>query len=307
MGRIAAKTAPAAALPALDGESISKNVATMAEHSAVVMAQFGDGLPYDRVRVVNEARFYMAQSAEAMLEAGKRLVVLKEHEPHGDFIEIVESSLGIHERAAQRMMKAALKYLSPQLQAKATTLSVLGKSKLFELVSEDDEELAALADGGTVAGLALDDIDRMSCRELRKALRDVRQDKDAQGQVLADTNTRLQDAKVELLKVRQQVQVMTADERVKELRQEVIGIAFEAEADISGKLREAFSVMAAHAEETGTDHRGFQAGLVRQLEMLLLQIREEFQLPEAEATGDASDFGWIPPAGVTPLNSASEG
>lgn len=280
MGRIAAKPAPAADLPALDGETISKNVATMAEHSAVVMAQFGDGLPYDRVRVVNEARFYMAQSAEAMLEAGKRLVVLKEHEPHGDFEQVLREQLGIPERTAQRMMQASIRFLSPQLQAKAPTLALLGKSKLFELLAEEDEDLAALADGGTVAGLDLDDIDRMSCRELRKALRDVRQDKDAQGQVLADTNTRLQDAKVELLKVRQQVQVMNADERVKELRQEVTALAWEAEADITGKLRQGFIKLAEHSEEHGVDHRDFKALLVVQLERLLASIRSEFHLPD---------------------------
>ncbi|NWO05357.1 MAG: hypothetical protein HLX50_06560 [Alteromonadaceae bacterium] len=52
----------------------------------------------------------------------------------GEFIEVVESQLGIHERAAQRMMKAAIRYLSPALQSKATTLSVLGNSKLLELM-----------------------------------------------------------------------------------------------------------------------------------------------------------------------------
>ncbi|HCK4741513.1 TPA: DUF3102 domain-containing protein, partial [Pseudomonas aeruginosa] len=171
MGRTATKPKPAVELPELDSAAINQNIATMTEHSAEVMAQFGDGLPYDRIRVVNEARFYMAQSAEAMLEAGKRLIVLKEHEPHGDFTQIVTEQLGIHERAARRMMQAALKYLSPALESKRTTLSVLGKAKLLELISEDDDDLVALADGGTVAGLDLDDIERMSCRELRKALR----------------------------------------------------------------------------------------------------------------------------------------
>lgn len=142
---------------------------------------------------------------------------------------------------------------------------------------------------------------------LVKKAEELQADYDAQGEVLAKKRAELDETTQQLAKARRRIETMAADEAVKELRQEVIGIAFEAEADISGKLREAFSVMAAHAEETGTDHRGFQAGLVRQLEMLLLQIREEFQLPEAEATGDASDFGWIPPAGVTPLNSASEG
>lgn len=144
-------------------------------------------------------------------------------------------------------------------------------------------------------------------KALHKQVEDLQADYDAQGEVLAKKRAELDDTTQQLAKARRRIETMAADEAVKELRQEVIGIAFEAEADISGKLREAFSVMAAHAEETGTDHRGFQAGLVRQLEMLLLQIREEFQLPEADATGEASDFGWIQPAGVTPLSAASEG
>ncbi|HCL4297085.1 TPA: DUF3102 domain-containing protein, partial [Pseudomonas aeruginosa] len=148
-------------------------------------------------------------------------IVLKEHEPHGDFTQIVTEQLGIHERAARRMMQAALKYLSPALESKRTTLSVLGKAKLLELISEDDDDLVALADGGTVAGLDLDDIERMSCRELRKALRDLREDKEAQGRLLANTTENLQNTKLELEKTRRQVETMTADQRAAELRQEV--------------------------------------------------------------------------------------
>ncbi|MFT8210575.1 MAG: helix-turn-helix domain-containing protein, partial [Symbiopectobacterium sp.] len=50
-------------------------------------------------------------------------------------------------------------------------LGMLGKTKLFELMTEDDEDLAELAEGGTIAGLTLDEIDRMSVRELRATLR----------------------------------------------------------------------------------------------------------------------------------------
>ncbi|MJC99163.1 DUF3102 domain-containing protein, partial [Salmonella enterica subsp. enterica] len=150
------------AIDPIDGivpDSLNVELNEIAQHRMAIMEQFGEGLPYERTRIVHEARFYMAQSAEAMLEAGKRLVILKENEAHGDFIEIVESQLGLHERAAQRMMKASLKYMSPKLESKATALSVLGKTKLFELMTENDEELAELAEGGTVAGLSLDDID----------------------------------------------------------------------------------------------------------------------------------------------------
>lgn len=144
-------------------------------------------------------------------------------------------------------------------------------------------------------------------KALHKQVEDLQADYDAQGEVLAKKRAELDETTQQLAKARRRIETMTADEAVKELRQEVIGIAFEAEADISGKLREAFSVMAAHAEETGTDHRGFQAGLVRQLELLLLQIREEFQLPEGELGGGAEEFGWLGQPGVAPISENAEG
>ena len=57
-------------VPLTDGLSVNLNA--MTEHRLEIMQQFGDGLPYERDRIVHETRFYMAQSAEAMLEAGKR-------------------------------------------------------------------------------------------------------------------------------------------------------------------------------------------------------------------------------------------
>jgi hypothetical protein len=269
------------------------------EHSDLIVAQFGDGQPYERTRVVTEAKFFMAQSAEAMLEAGKRLILIKEHEPHGEFVEIVENQLGIHERAARRMMSAAVKYLSPKLESKRTTLSVLGKSKLFELVSEDDEDLAALADGGTVAGLTLDEIDRMSVREMRAALRDAKEKDEAKDRLLGDKNSKIDELSTRLAKANRRIKTLSADEAAKELRQEVTAIALEAEVDIAGKLREAFNALSQHSEETGTDHSAFQASLVRQLENLLAAIRNEFQLPDNDgAPLTAADFGWIEPHGT---------
>ncbi|EIU2837621.1 DUF3102 domain-containing protein [Pseudomonas aeruginosa] len=290
MGRTATKPKHAVELPELDSAAINQNIATMTEHSAEVMAQFGDGLPYDRIRVVNEARFYMAQSAEAMLEAGKRLIVLKEHEPHGEFEQLLREQLGIPERTAQRMMQASLRFLSPKLQAKAPTLALLGKSKLFELLAEDDESLAELADGGTVAGLDLDDIERMSCRELRKALRDLREDKEAQGRLLANTTENLQNTKLELEKTRRQVETMTADQRAAELRQEVTSMAYEVEVGIMGQLREGFAKLAEQAEEQGADHRAFQAALIVHLESLLEEVRNEFDLPAELGRDQAPDW-----------------
>ncbi|WP_342705063.1 DUF3102 domain-containing protein [Burkholderia arboris] len=253
----------------------------LAARSSEISKQFGDGLPYERHRVVNEARFYMAQSAEAMLEAGKRLIVLKENEAHGEFEAIVREHLGLPERTAQRMMQASLKYMGPVLSAKAPALALLGKTKLFELMTEDDEELAALADGGTIAGMDLDHIDRMTSRELRAALREAHENATAQARLLSDKNAKID----ELAAKKTRVKRVTPDQEGEEIRKETSAIAFEAESVIRGNLRAAFETLAQHAETNGAPHDDFMAGVLGQIQLSLNQLRSEFGV-KAAADGD---------------------
>ncbi|EEE4266875.1 DUF3102 domain-containing protein, partial [Salmonella enterica subsp. enterica serovar Sandiego] len=230
--------------------------------------------PYERTRIVHEARFYMAQSAEAMLEAGKRLVILKENEAHGDFIEIVESQLGLHERAAQRMMKASLKYMSPKLESKATALSVLGKTKLFELMTENDEELAELAEGGTVAGLSLDDIDRMTTRELRKALRESKEDLAASRKLNAEKSQEINELKETHFKS------IDPDEAINRIisdfteRHEAVLRTF------IGALPDFFQRLEDDYNNRGISHMGLMAGLLHDIEREIASVRAQFDIPE---------------------------
>lgn len=275
--------------PVSDGLNISLNA--MTEHRLEIMQQFGDGLPYERDRIVHETRFYMAQSAEAMLEAGKRLVILKENEPHGDFIDIVESQLSLSKRTAQVMMQASLKYLSPKLEPKAQALALLGKTKLFELMTEDDEDLVELADGGTIAGMSLDDIDRMTSRELRAALREARETNAAQQRVLADKNEKIDSLSTKLEK-KSRIQPPKPDEEVKKLRAEVTALAVEAESAIAVRLSSAFETLCAYCAENMIDTpRDFMAGLVCQLESTARSLRSTFDLPD-EPTGNAAP-SWL--------------
>ncbi|AMO48469.1 DUF3102 domain-containing protein [Escherichia coli O75:H38/H55] len=275
--------------PLTDGLSVNLNA--MSEHRLEIMKQFGDGLPYERDRIVHETRFYMAQSAEAMLEAGKRLVILKENEPHGDFIDIVESQLSLSKRTAQVMMQASLKYLSPKLEPKAQALALLGKTKLFELMTEDDEDLVELADGGTIAGMNLDDIDRMTSRELKAALREARETNAAQQRVLADKNEKIDSLSTKLEK-KSRIQPPKPDEEVKKLRAEVTALAVEAESAIAVRLSSAFETLCAYCAENMIDTpRDFMAGLVCQLESTARSLRSTFDLPD-EPTGNAAP-SWL--------------
>ncbi|EAM8612102.1 DUF3102 domain-containing protein [Salmonella enterica] len=275
--------------PLTDGLSVSLNA--MTEHRIEIMQRFGDGLPYERDRIVHETRFYMAQSAEAMLEAGKRLVILKENEPHGDFIDIVESQLSLSKRTAQVMMQASVKYLSPKLEPKAQALALLGKTKLFELMTEDDEDLVELADGGTIAGMSLDDIDRMTSRELKAALREARETNAAQQRVLADKNEKIDTLSTKLEK-KSRIQPPKPDEEVKKLRAEVTGLAVEAESAIAVRLSSAFETLCAYcAENTIDTPKDFMAGLVCELESAARNLRSTFDLPD-EPTGNVAP-AWL--------------
>ncbi|MEW6330211.1 MAG: hypothetical protein AB1560_01990 [Pseudomonadota bacterium] len=152
---------------------------------------YGDGDPYNTQICIQKARFRLSDAAESVLEAGKQIIRIKEHEPHGEFLEALKR-IGIEPRPAQKIMQAAVKFSNPQMRRLTAHLN---KTKLLELVSEEDEELQELANGGTLYGLELDDIERMSSSELRKALRKEKQqrkeDQETHERLLVDKNKKI--------------------------------------------------------------------------------------------------------------------
>lgn len=258
-------------------------LAELQAHSNEICEQYLDGQPYDRLRVVNEARFCLAQSAEAMLEAGKRLIVLKEHEPHGDFVQIVEAQLGMDKRIAQKMMGAACKFLSPKLQGKSQKLMTLGKTKLYELMVEDDEDLAALTDGGTVAGLDLDEIDRMSTRELRDALRKSRQDSEAKEAVIADKSKKLD----EMAQQTKKLKTIPRDEQLAQVQAEADALCFDIQCQIRVQLTAALEAVNEYARASNMDIQPWQKGQLDQVDSALLQLRDHLGIPR-----DAEGAPW---------------
>ena len=113
----------------------------------------------------DEIRFYQQRSVEAVLELGKRLLILKEITPHGEFTKRIEM-LGISKRTAQRFMSVVLKF------SKTTSMSLLEKSgngtKLLELMVLDDDDIDVIDQGGSIGDVNLDSIETMSVRELKK-------------------------------------------------------------------------------------------------------------------------------------------
>ncbi|MDI1278051.1 hypothetical protein [Methylobacter sp.] len=117
----------------------------------------------------DEIRFYQRRTVEACLELGKRLLILKELTPHGEFQQRIEL-LGIGYQTGKKFMAATMKlskgYSNTLLAAKTQT-------KMLELLVLDDGEIEALENGGSVRGITLNDIESMSVSELKKALREA--------------------------------------------------------------------------------------------------------------------------------------
>lgn len=259
------------------------SLSAVASNSVAVAQMMGYNLVYDCDRIVQEARFFMAQSAEAMLEAGKRLVMLKENEGHGKFLEIVEQQLGLQPRTAQLMMQAAIKYLgTPELAANANVFSHLGKSKLFELMTLDSDSLVELSEGGSIAGLTLDEVDRMSVRELKEALREARAEGKAKDDLLASRS-----ATIDKLQTKQaKLAAPTHDEEIAQVRRETSDAAFGAEGIIRGTLRDGLTRLTNDQARSGLGHEEFCAGVLAQLERAIAELRGDLGI-KATPDGDA--------------------
>lgn len=203
----------------------------------------------------DEIRFYQRRSVEAVLELGKRLIILRELTPHGEFSKRIEL-LDISDRMAQKFMAATLKFSNANsnslLEAAGT------QTKMLELLALDDGEIEALENGETVRGLNLDKIDTMSVRELKAALRDREADLEAKDQVLAEKNKKLDEMDK---KLRRKVDLPSWDERVGDLNGELSMISLGCE-----ELLEKFYLILealVNAEFTGDEYQRAKSMLAK--------------------------------------------
>lgn len=220
----------------------------------------------------DEIRFYQRRTVEAILETGKRLLILKELTPHGEFTQRVEM-LGFTDRTARRFMQAA------QKTSKSANLAVLATqvksgSAFLELITHDDDVLESVAE--------LDDIDRLSASQLRAKVRDLAAEKEATDKLVADKNTKID----RLEREKQRIQKLPPNEALEQTMKEATAITRDALGAIRGGLRQALKAL--NEVPDGTDKTVFMAGLVGQVQADLNALREEFNLPDVSTAADAA-------------------
>lgn len=164
--RPGAETVPAGALevvkalPASDAQGLALIMNSTAQ---AVAEQVGYVGTMSVGALEDEIRFYQRRTVEAILETGKRLLVLKELTPHGEFTKRVEL-LGFAKTTAFRFMQAAMK-TSKSSKLEFLSSHVKNASAFLELVTHDDDVIEDLSQ--------LDDIDRMSASQLRVHVRQL--------------------------------------------------------------------------------------------------------------------------------------
>lgn len=273
---------------------VTANQNYQAAHSLMVMEQWANGEIYDEATWIERGRHAVRQTMEGMFELGRALIVLKEHTERGRFMEIVKREFGIGHNETARLMAATQRFATPQMQKAAPKLMDLGKSKLLELLVEEDVTLIGLAEGGEVNGMTLDDVDRMTVRELRVALRENREDAQAKDKVLADKNAKIDELAEKLEKAKKKGGVKEPDpaDVASELHM-AVGAKEVAIRSQLAQLGDYFAQMAAHEAAHGLSHRARMAGALNQIVMDCQHLRDQYALPES-----ADDDGvpeWLQP------------
>lgn len=261
--------------PAVIAES-RQALATVNAQAAELATQLG----YDGSLTVgaleDEIRFYQRRSVEALLESGKRLLLLQELTPRGEFDQRVEL-LGFSRRSAYRFMQAAAK------TAKSANLALLSThvknaSAFLELVTHDDDTLADIAE--------LDDIDSMSASELRYALREAKENAETQGRLIASKDAKLNELDAKLTKHKKlKVAVTDWPERFKGLMDQ---------ADLARRTIEnqigALDAIRTSAMEDEAEDGDDEASLQRARETLATSIAASLQRLTAALDGFGSVF-----------------
>lgn len=153
-------------------EAVASLQGEAAAHALAVNKAFGI-TEYNLEAALSRLRGLMATASQTMLEIGETLALIHAKESADDFHHILAQA-GLEDRTARRMMQAARKFRLGLTKPQAAALQDLGRGTLLELLVLDDEEVAELANGGTVLDMTLDEVAAMPTSKLRAELRKAR-------------------------------------------------------------------------------------------------------------------------------------
>lgn len=220
----------------------------------------------------NSAKDALRRIGMGIFELGGYLLLLKESHAHGEFYPVLER-LGINPKSANKYMAVAKRFAN---HSTSSDFEKLGFSKMAELLPLDDGQLDDLVGDGQTGELALDDVSRMSVKELRAAVRKER----AEAAKQKNRAERQEAVNAEMHEEVRQIKLLPKSDQIKRLHAEAGTIQDEVMGMVRGNLRRALEKL----NESGHDQSLFMAGMVGQLLAELTMLRDEFNLPEVGST-----------------------
>lgn len=283
---------------AMSPEIVGKTPAVLADQERemnearqMVVAKFGDDLPWHPDHYESEIRGELKRGCDAFLRAGRLLLVARACAAHGEWQGML-GRLGLERSQSQRMMEAARRIASLPNGATSQhlTKAVGSQSKLIELLSLPEDQFADLAETGEIDGLSLDDVQRMSVNELRNALRDARETITTKDERASKREKDIERLEGKVRKVTRELKDADPDDVATKLREAVVGcslgirgqiLAYAEKGEPVHSLRTHFAALVEHGETTGVDHKDFLAGVIGELlgDLRRLRDRDEFLLP----------------------------
>lgn len=236
--------------------------------------------PLDADSLHKEVMSTGATLARAIFFHGSALLLLHEATRHGDWVQRL-GQMPFSQRTAYNYMTIALKFKDAKTRE---ALANLGPMKLLELAALDDGEIEAFTAGQSVRGITLDETEKMSHKELRTALRDLKAEHQAGEEVRADLSKKL----TKLQTQAKRIQAQEPDDVLAELSKEANSLVMDAVGLLKGNVRQALEALAQHKATQGDAAVDvLMAGMVGQLQAEITLLRETHGLPDVSTAAAA--------------------
>lgn len=255
------------------------------ERQQLVVAEFGDGLPWSLTHYEAEIRQDLGRSAESFLRAGRRLLVARACTAHGEWGDMLRR-LNLGDDTALHMMAWARQIggVSNPERVRDLTNAATTIGRMIELAKLPPEQFQALAEKGTTGELALDDVATMTRDELRAAVREARETIAAKDERSAERERKIEKLQRDLSKAKRERAEATPDEVAEQLRDELSRAVMAARAAVIShgegvrSVRMAVADLVDHGVETEVDFGEFIAGLLQELITDVRIVRDEYGL-----------------------------
>ena len=136
----------------------------------------------------------------------------------------------------------------------------------------------SLPKAAKINGNTLDDVDRMTVKELRVALRESRETAEAKDKVIADKNKKVDELAEKLAKKQTGVREPKAEDVGSELTMQLSSLEVGIRSQVS-RLKDLFDQLNAHSEAHGISHQAKMVGALNQIILDCNGIRESYALP----------------------------